>query len=118
MRRIIGICLLMCLPLYGFAMQWGMLLSGGTTTIAHQIEHDEHVVHHHEEDGSIHYDDSGESADHMLDHPASPQPVHIAVPVIPGAPERLVSGIVADAASRIPDPLLDCPHRPPAPALG
>ncbi len=119
MRRIIGICLLMCLPLHGFAMQWGALLGGGDTTIAHQIEHDEHVAHHHhDDDGSVHYDDSGESADHMLDHPASPQPVHIAMPVIPVAPEQLVSSVVADAATRIPDPLLECPHRPPANALG
>jgi hypothetical protein len=108
----------MCLPLHGFAMQWGALLAGGDTSIAHEIEHDEHVQHHHEDDGSIHYDDSDESAQHLLDHPASPQPAHMVLPVLPGAPPQLVSTVATEEASYIPDPLLDCPHRPPASTLG
>ena len=99
-------------------MQWGTLLAGSATTIMHEVEHDEHVQHHHEEDGSIHYDDSDESAQHLLDHPASSQPVHSAMPLMPGAPDQLVSTVALDAVSYIPDPLLDCPHRPPALALG
>lgn len=118
MRRFFCIFLLMCLPLHGFAMQWGMLLTGENTTIMHEVEHDEHIQHHHEDDGTIHYDDSGESDDHMLDHPATPHPLHLAIPAFPGAPVQLVSRVLIDADTCIPDPLLDCPHKPPAFALG
>jgi hypothetical protein len=99
-------------------MQWGTLLAGDGTLIVHELEHDEHVQHHHDDDGSIHYDDSDESAQHLLDHPASPQPVHLVLPVMPGAPDQLVSTIAIDVTSYIPDPLLDRPHRPPALTLG
>lgn len=118
MRRIFCILLLMCLPLHGFAMQWGPLLAGDSTTIAHEIEHDGHVQHHHEDDGSIHYDDSDESANHLLDHPASPQPVHLLLPLLPGAPEQLVKTVEEDISSYVPDPFLDSPRRPPALTLG
>lgn len=117
MRRLFCIFLLMCLPLHGFAMQWGPLLAEGNT-IAHELAHDEHVQHHHEDDGSIHYDDSDESADHLLDHPASAQPVHILALLIPAAPEQLVSTVQRFAPSYVPYPYLDSPHRPPALTLG
>lgn len=118
MRRILLICLLICLPLHGFALQWGSFMAADTSTIAHEMEHIENVQHHHEDDGSIHYDDSDESQQHLLDHPATPQPGHIVLPVLPAAPNQLVSTIAVDVTSYIPDPLLDCPHRPPALTLG
>ena len=118
MRRLLCILLMMCLPLQGFAMQWSGLLTGESTTIAHELAHEENIQHHHEDDGTVHYDDSGESADHMLDHQASAQPLHIVAPSVPAAPEQLVSSLPARAALPIPDPFLDCPHRPPAIALG
>lgn len=118
MRRIFCIFLLMCLPLHGFAMQWGGMLAGNNSTIAHELAHDEHVQHHHNDDGSIHFDDSEESAQHLLDHSASPQPVDLVMPAVAGAPEQLVSIVVVDVASYIPNPFLDGPHRPPALTLG
>ena len=119
MRRLFCLFLLICLPLHGFAMQWGPLLAGENQTIGHQLEHDEHVPHHHhEEDGSVHYDDSDESEQHLLDHPTSPQPASPVPPFMAGAPEQLVSLVLMEGASGVPDPLLDCPHRPPAFALG
>eukprot|EP01032_Pedospumella_encystans_P003028 gene3028-3567_t len=73
-------------------MQWGPLLAGENQTIGHQLEHDEHVPHHHhEEDGSVHCDDSDESEQHLLDHPTSPQPASPVPPFMAGAPEQLVS---------------------------
>ncbi|NML63450.1 hypothetical protein HHL21_20620 [Massilia sp. RP-1-19] len=118
MRRLICIALLMCLPLQSFALQVGALLSGGGANMAHQIEHDNHVQHHHDGDGSVHYDDSDESAQHAQDHTCSPQPADLSVPKLPSAPEQLVSVLKAEFSRFIPDPYLDDPLRPPSPAPG
>ena len=118
MRRLFCLLLMLSLPLHGFAMQWGTLLSGEHTSVAHEIEHDEGVQHHHDADGVVHYDDSGESTRHMFDHSVTPQPLLSALSLLPGAPEQLVSTVPAHVESHIPDPLLESPLRPPTIALG
>lgn len=85
---------------------------------AHELLHDEHVSHHHEDDGSIHFDASEESVQHVQDHSCSPQPAGLFVPELVTAPVQLVETISATEVNFIPDPMLEHPHRPPAFALG
>lgn len=118
MRRLICILLLMCLPLQSFAVQGGSLLFESDSSLAHELAHDERVQHHHEDDGSVHYDDSNESAQHIQDHSSSPQPAYLPIPKLPAAPEQLVSVAKTEFARFIPEPFLDGPLRPPAPTLG
>jgi len=118
-RRLIATLLLLCLPLQGFAMQWGQLPAGGTaSSIVHELDHDYGVRHHHHEaDGSVHYDDSDESVKHLQEH-SSGQPAGIIAQTTLGAPPQPVSSILVEVTQFLPDPLPDCPHRPPARSLG
>lgn len=120
MRRLICILLLLCLPLQSFAVQGGAMLfaSAGGQSIAHELEHAAEIEHHHDDDGSVHYDDSDESAQHIDDYPSSTQVAHLAVPFQPVAPERLAGAVNDAQACFIPDPVPDNPLRPPAPSLG
>lgn len=118
MRRLICILLLMCLPLQSFALQGGAVMFGSNVSMEHEIAHDGHVPHHHDGDGSLHYDDSEESSEHVQDHSSCTQPADLSVPKLPVAPEQLVSLVKTEFSRFIPDPYLDGPLRPPAPALG
>ena len=75
MRRLICILLLLCLPLQSFAAQGGALLSGSLAgqAIAHELDHAAEIEHNHEDDGSVHYDDSDESVQHSHESSASLQ---------------------------------------------
>lgn len=100
-------------------MQWGEAIqSDVAATIAHEVLHDDLVNHHHEDDGSIHFDASDESVQHVQDHSCSPQPGGLFVPQIVGAPNQLVELITISLVASVPDPELELPHRPPAPTLG
>ena len=119
MRRLICILLMLCLPLQGFAMHGGALLFGSDEGIAHQVAHIEHIEHHHHDaDGSVHYDDSEESAQHTQDHSCSPQFAFLAIPYQALAPEPATGAVDATVTGFIPDPFLDSPLRPPALTLG
>lgn len=114
MRRFLCIFLLMLLPLHGFAMQAGWLAAGDRFDIAHEVEHREATSHHHGDDGSVHYDDSGESAAHFADHSASsPQSASlpsVAMPLLRIEPFTVKP---SETAYYIPDPFLEHPQRPP-----
>lgn len=113
---------MLCLPLQGFAMQWGLASPGEAAPFAqevmHDVMHDAHISHHHEDDGTLHIDDSEESSQHVQDHSAPPQPANLRAMAQPVAPPQLVFAVLAEVARFIPDPMLECPHRPPAPTLG
>ncbi|MEW6762466.1 MAG: hypothetical protein AB1437_16725 [Pseudomonadota bacterium] len=119
MRRIISIFLLLCLPLYGFAMQGALPQGFGVQPLAHELEHEEGIQHHHhEEDGSIHYDESEESLVHAQEHSSSAQPFSFHVPslTLPLERQRLVAaGFTARA---VPEPFVDGPRKPPRFAPG
>ncbi|QBE62362.1 hypothetical protein [Pseudoduganella lutea] len=117
MRHLLCILLMLCLPLQSFALQWEHVLAG-ETTLAHEIEHDEHVPHHHDDDGDVHYDNSDESAKHVQDHTCSPQPAAIPLASEAVLPTQLISIVRPDGPAPMPDPLLDCPQRPPSASLG
>lgn len=118
MRRLICILLLMCLPLQSFAMHGASLLLGGGASMSHVVDHDQQIQHHHDVDGSTHYDTSDASAQHIQDHSCSPQPAYLPAPKLPIVPDQLVSVAKLEFARFIPEPFLDGPHRPPAPTLG
>lgn len=116
MRRFFCLLLLICLPLQSFALQGGQLLSAG---IAHELQHDQGVQHHHDEDGSVHYDQSDESEQHAAEHSASSHSVWAPAALPPPMPEAAARLLArGEPARSIPAPFLDGPHRPPAPALG
>lgn len=116
MRRFFCLLLLICLPLQSFPLQGKQLLSAD---IAHELQHDQGVQHHHGDDGEIHYDSSDESAQHAVDSAGtsgsawSPAP-HLAP--MPAAPLRLL--VLVEPGQWVPDPQLDSPDKPPAPSLG
>lgn len=115
LRRIVYLLLLFCLPLYGYAMQSGLPSAAGATSLLHQVEHDEGVQHHHhEEDGSVHYDESDESLDHAQEHSSPAQPAGFGLPSLTVPPEQPVSETKPYLARPVPEPFLDGPHRPPA----
>jgi hypothetical protein len=118
MRRLFCILLMFCLPLQGFAMQWSSAIQVEDVSFAHEILHEEHVSHHHEDDGSIHFDASEESVQHVQDHFCSPQPGGFFVPELVTAPARLVETLSVAEVTFIPDPMLEQPLRPPASTLG
>jgi len=118
-RRILHILLLLCLPLYGFAMQGGLPPAADAVSLAHEMEHEMGVQHHHhDDDSSIHYDASDASLDHAHEHSSSPQPVGFGLPrpVLPAEPP--VSEPGSYIAQAVPEPFLDGPHKPPASAPG
>jgi len=116
-RLLLCLLLMLCLPLQSFALQWEHVLVGDTT-LAHEVEHDEHVQHHHDDDGTVHYDQSDESAKHVQDHTCTPQPAALPLPPLTMLPPQLISIVRPDGPAPMPDPLLDCPHRPPSASLG
>ena len=119
LRRILHILLLLCLPLYGFAMQGGVPSNGNPVSLVHELEHDQGISHHHHaDDGTIHYDDSDASRDHAQDHTSPSQPAGVGLPPLPVAPEQLVSKLVSHVTQWVPEPFLDGPSRPPSPAPG
>lgn len=121
LRRIVYLFLLLCLPLYGFAMQ-GSLPAAGAASLVHELEHVvEHNAgahHHHEDGGSVHYDESDESLDHALEHSSPLQPAGFGLPRLTVPPEQAVSELGPYVAQAVQEPFLDGPHRPPAFALG
>jgi hypothetical protein len=119
-RRLICILLLLCLPLQSFAVQGGALLFVSTSGqgIGHELDHAAEIEHHHDDDGSVHYDGSEESAQHIEDHSSCAQVAFLAVPFQSIAPEQGACAADGALARFIPDPCLDSPLRPPAPTLG
>lgn len=114
MRRILYILLLLCLPLHGFAMQGGLPHADATSSLMHGLEHAEGVYHHHHQgEGSVHYDQSDESVEHVQDHSCSPHPAGFSLPALIVPPEQQVSKLAPFVADAVPEPFLDGPRKPP-----
>jgi len=99
-------------------MQWGQAMQAGDESLMHEVLHEERVSHHHEDDGTVHFDNSDESSQHIQDHSCSPQPAGLYFPVLLPAPTELIQLVSVDLVEFIPEPALRLPHRPPALALG
>lgn len=118
-RRFLTILLLLLLPLHSLAMQGGWSTAGHDHTIAHEMEHAQGTSHHHEDDGTVHYDESDESAAHVSEHAACQ--LAFTLPSIGTiGPLTLIPVIIAKAEpwQYIPDPIPERPQRPPSLSLG
>lgn len=113
MRRYLCIFLLMMLPLQSFAVQNARLSHAETVSLAHEMEHLEGTSHHHEKDGSVHYDKSGESADHFAEHSTSQQAPALTSAILPNMSVAPLSTSPPDFRQYIPDPIPERPQRPP-----
>lgn len=118
MRRFLTILLLLLLPLHGFATQIGWATAGHDHTIAHELEHAQGTSHHHQYDGTIQYDESAESAEHVLEHTSCQ--LAFTLPSNGIRPLMLTSVLIAKAEAwqYIPDPIPERPQRPPSTSLG
>ncbi len=116
-RRLICLFLLMMLPLHTFALQGGWTPKGNTFDLAHEIEHRQVTSHHHDIDGSIHYDDSTESAKHSADHKCCQQMATLLPAVLPLLNFPPSSMVVFHLGINVPDGFPERPQKPPS-ALG
>ena len=112
MRRLICLFMLMLLPLHGFAVQTGAMQEHAYS-IAHELDHANGVSHHHDADGTIHYDQSDESVQHASEHPASSQVAALPsmLPTHPFMAFRSIAG--SSPVLSIPDGIVTLPIRPP-----
>lgn len=117
MRRFVCIFLLLLLPLHSFAMQGGWSPLGNAFDLSHEAEHLEGASHHHMDDGSIHYDDSGESAQHHAEHTASGHAVDLPSNAMPRVILLATPLVRGELQQHIPEHIPEQPQRPPQ-ALG
>lgn len=117
LRRILYILLLLCLPMSGFAMQGSWPPVAAAASVEHALDHAEGIHHHHDSDGSVHYDESDASLDHTQEH-CSAQPAGFGLPRLTVPPEQAVQETGSYIAQAVPEPFLALPHRPPARSLG
>lgn len=117
MSRIVAILLMLMLPLQALAAVERQFAHSPDAMLEHMVIHAEHVPHHHDDDGSVHQDDSVASASHQLDFDFAfnllgTVALAFSVPVVP--PRYLTPVFVAGV---VPSPASSPPLRPPhAPA--
>ncbi len=113
-RRAICIFLLLLFPLHSFAVQGGWLTPGHMFDVAHEIEHVEGTSHHHNDDGAVHYDESGESGKHSSEHSAGQQAASLPpFPVLSLPVIVPMSAAITWPPQYLPDPIPERPQRPP-----
>lgn len=113
MRRLVCIFLLLLLPLHAYAMQGGISPLGKAFDLTHEIEHLEGTNHHHMDDGSIHYDDSSESAQHHAEHATACQAVALPSMMVPQIALTARTAERVELREYIPDHVPEQPQRPP-----
>ncbi|RZI40102.1 hypothetical protein EGT07_24925 [Herbaspirillum sp. HC18] len=113
-RRFLCIILMLLLPLHSFAVQVGRDASASAFDIAHEVDHLVGAAHHHDDDhGSVHYDNSGDSAHHFAEHAAGHAcPALPTTMMLPLAIDGSVA-IVPDLPHYLPDPFPERLQRPP-----
>jgi hypothetical protein len=117
-RRLLCYLLICFLPLHSFAMQVGTMTPGQLVSIVHELDHASGVQHHHGDDGTVHYDHSDESAEHVSDQSAAHQPPGLPVPTMPAMLVAPSLPDFDDVTQFVPDPAPDGPLRPPLFSLG
>lgn len=117
MRRLFCLLLICLLPLHGFAMQVGAMTPGQMGGIVHELDHASGVEHHHDADGTVHYDHSDKSAKHIADHSAAHQSPGLPVPAMPAMGSASSSLQFAELTQFVPEPAPDGLLRPPLSSL-
>lgn len=88
-------------------------------SLEHVLEHAQEIEHHHhDEDGSVHYDDSQESTEHTQEHAAVSAQCLLDTKCVALEPRRLQTKVVPTFALSVPNPDLEDPQRPPVFAPG
>jgi hypothetical protein len=113
-RRLVYIFLFLILPLHAFALQSGWSPTGKALDIAHEIDHHQGNSHHHDEDGSIHYDDSVESTNHLAEPDCCQQSASMPPPVLPLLSFPSPSNTPPRPTTAQPQRFPECLQRPPA----
>ncbi|GAB3551910.1 hypothetical protein GCM10027343_36730 [Noviherbaspirillum agri] len=106
---------MLLLPLHSFAMQGGWYLAASPFDIAHEIDHLAGAGHHHDDDhGSVHYDNSGDSAKHFAEHAAAYSCVTLPSTELPQLTMTVSSAAIPEAQHYLPDPFPERLQRPPS----
>lgn len=98
-------------------MQGGWSSAENGFDVAHEIEHLEGKSHHHDDDGTVHYDESGKSIQHHAEHSASCQGVALLPSFSPYIALKTYPVINGELRQHLPDHVSKQPQRPPQ-ALG
>ncbi|MFJ4293225.1 hypothetical protein ACIP1U_26110 [Cupriavidus sp. NPDC089707] len=115
MSRIVAFLLVLILPLQVLSAAWGHLTHAPDHMLEHMVEHAQHVLHHHDEDGTIHQGGGGESLAHQLDFDYGTS-LSAALPDVLEPPASTHSQTdPLFLASTLPDPYFHLPHPPPRP---
>jgi hypothetical protein len=109
---------MLLIPLHSFAAQGEAFAFEEMFNIAHEVAHVEGASHHHDEHGTPHYDNSGESAKHFAEHSASNAYMALPSAAIAFPVTETVKVARSDLGQFIPDPILERPQRPPQSSLG
>jgi hypothetical protein len=104
------------IPLQALASQGTFALLGDSFDLVHELLHDEVKIHHHDEDGTIHFNDSQESMKHHSEHAAN-APLLGLLPVtgLPVVTLTVLSRVPTPSVWYLPNPYLETPQRPPQP---
>jgi hypothetical protein len=117
-RQFLCLLLLICLPLQSFAAQIDGVRALNAAVPSHEFEHAEDLHHHHEDDGSVHYDNSDESLEHADEHSPANQLSFLSPGIVSFEQAAVSVADYPDPASALPNPCLDDPPRPPSFAPG
>lgn len=118
MRQLFCLLLLICLPLQSFAMQLGGVQRFDAAGLSHEFEHVQDLHHHHEADGTVHYDDSEASIEHTDDRSPCSQHSLLKPSTVLFDHIAVSRAARADLVQYIPLPYLEEPQRPPSFAPG
>lgn len=115
MSRIVVFLLVLFLPLQVLSAPWRHLTHAPDRMLEHMVEHAQHVLHHHDEDGTIHLGGGGEALGHQLDFDYGTS-LSAALPDVLEPPASGHSHTAPIFLARaLPDRFSDLPHRPPRP---
>jgi hypothetical protein len=114
LRKLLCFLLFLTLQLQALASQETITTKAFVNDAAHEIDHLHGTSHHHDDNGTVHYDDSAESSAHLIDLECCQQTADL--PSGLAAPEVFFhqQNVSHFNDSAIPDGYLECPHRPPS----
>jgi hypothetical protein len=102
------------LPLQSFALQGSRNSSASAFDISHEVDHLVGAAHHHDDDhGSIHYDNSGESAHHFAEHAAGTACIALPSTTIPPRLVDVSTAVIPAPGHYLPEPFPERLQRPP-----
>jgi hypothetical protein len=90
----------------------GQLIAHAADGVEHLLMHAEKAPHHHDDDGSLHEDDSDQSARHLQSDNALNL---VALPSLAatGLQQAPPLAVTSSSVLEVPPPVLDGPNRPP-----